>query len=110
MSGCCARTSAWTPSPTSIRSSHERWDGAGFPDGLVGEDIGLASRIVNVCGTFEDLTSHHADRPQVTVENALRELRRGSESAFDPAVVCAFIEVFTDRAGAADDALGHLSR
>jgi response regulator RpfG family c-di-GMP phosphodiesterase len=85
-----------------VRSTHEQWDGDGYPDGLIGEDIPLASRIVAVCSAFEDLTAHHAHRPMLTAEDALRDLRRESGTVYDPAVVGAFVAIFTDRAGAVD--------
>jgi diguanylate cyclase (GGDEF)-like protein/PAS domain S-box-containing protein len=73
-----------------VRSSHERFDGAGYPDGLRGERIPLASRIVFVCDAFHAMTS---DRPYCragSVEDALAELERCAGSQFDPAVVAAF--------------------
>lgn len=73
-----------------VRSSHERWDGAGYPDGLAGEAIPLAARIVAVADTFDAMTS---DRPYAAArsdEEALAELRRCAGTQFDPAVVRAF--------------------
>jgi diguanylate cyclase (GGDEF)-like protein/PAS domain S-box-containing protein len=73
-----------------VRSSHERFDGKGYPDGLGGEEIPLASRIVFVCDAFHAMTS---DRPYCvagTVEAALAELSECAGTQFDPAVVKAF--------------------
>lgn len=77
-----------------VRSSHERWDGDGYPDGLAGEDIPLGSRIVFVCTAFQDMTSERPHRDALTVEAALGELREASGTQFDPDVVRVFDEVF----------------
>jgi diguanylate cyclase (GGDEF)-like protein len=80
-----------------VRSSHERWDGAGYPDGLVGADCPLAARIVAVCDAFDAMI---ADRPYAaprSVAGAIRELRRCSGHQFDPTVVDAFEATVADR-------------
>jgi two-component system cell cycle response regulator len=74
-----------------IRSTHERFDGAGYPDGLAGEAIPLAARIVAVCDAFDAMTSTRPYRPALPVEEALAELRRCAGTQFDPAVVAAFL-------------------
>jgi two-component system, cell cycle response regulator len=76
-----------------IRSSHERFDGAGYPDGLVGEEIPLGSRIVFVCDAFVAMTSERAYRAALSEADALRELGRNAGTQFDPAVVEAFLAV-----------------
>ncbi|MDX6666370.1 MAG: hypothetical protein QOG68_2576, partial [Solirubrobacteraceae bacterium] len=72
---------------TIVRSSHERWDGGGYPDGRVGEDIPLAARIVFVCSAFQDMTTQRSHRPALTAPLALKELERCAGTQFDPAVV-----------------------
>jgi diguanylate cyclase (GGDEF)-like protein len=89
-----------------VRSSHERWDGGGYPDGKAGEDIPLASRIVFVCSAFQDMTTQRSHRPGLTAEQALQELERCSGTQFDPAVVAAFVGAFTDGSGAHGSAVG----
>jgi two-component system cell cycle response regulator len=74
-----------------VRSSHERWDGEGYPDGLTGEQIPLGARIVAVCDAFAAMTSPRAYRPTVPRPAALGELCRCAGKQFDPAVVDAFI-------------------
>jgi HD-GYP domain-containing protein (c-di-GMP phosphodiesterase class II) len=74
-----------------VRSSHERWDGQGYPDGLVGEQIPLGARIVTVCDAYAAMTSPRAYRPTIPQPVALAELARCSGAQFDPAVVDAFI-------------------
>ncbi len=76
-----------------IRSSHERHDGAGYPDGLAGGAIPLGSRIIAVCDAFDAMTSARPYRQVVSVEEALAELKRCSGSQFDPAVVDVFCDL-----------------
>lgn len=90
-----------------VRSSHERWDGGGYPDGSAGEDIPLAARIVFVCSAFQDMTTQRSHRPALTADQALRELERCAGTQFDPAVVAAFVGAFTDRSDAFGDAVEH---
>ncbi len=73
-----------------VRSSHERWDGCGYPDRLDGEAIPLGSRIIFVCDAFDAMTEDRAYQPARSREEALRELRSGAGSQFDPQVVEAF--------------------
>ena len=75
-----------------VRSSHERFDGSGYPDGLTGEQIPLGSRIVFVCSAFQDMTTARAHRAALSVDEALEELERGAGTQFDPDVVRAFRE------------------
>jgi diguanylate cyclase (GGDEF)-like protein len=74
-----------------VRSSHEWWDGSGYPDGLAGEDIPLASRIVAVCDAFQAMTSPRPYSGIRSVEDAVAELRRCAGTQFDPAIVRAFV-------------------
>jgi diguanylate cyclase (GGDEF)-like protein len=74
-----------------VRATHERWDGCGYPDGLAGEEIPLAARIVFACDAYDAMTS---ERPYAKRRNrveAIAELRRCSGTWFDPAVVEAVI-------------------
>ncbi len=75
-----------------IRSSHERVDGHGYPDGLAGEAIPLGSRIIAVCDAFDAMTSERVYRPAMSVAAALEELERNAGTQFDAAVVRAFLE------------------
>jgi HD-GYP domain-containing protein (c-di-GMP phosphodiesterase class II) len=76
-----------------VRSSHERWDGNGYPDGLCGEDIPLESRIVSACDAFDAMTTTRSYRKGMSVDVAVAELTANSGSQFDPAVVAAVLEV-----------------
>ena len=73
-----------------IRSSHERIDGRGYPDGLKGHDIPLGARIIAVCDAFDAMTSQRPYRGQTGVNPALEELRRQAGIQFDADVVEAF--------------------
>jgi HD-GYP domain-containing protein (c-di-GMP phosphodiesterase class II) len=73
-----------------VRASHERWDGRGYPDGLVGEEIPLGARIVAVCDAFSAMREPRPYGRVLSEAAALAELRRCSGTQFDPRVVEAF--------------------
>jgi diguanylate cyclase (GGDEF)-like protein len=78
-----------------VRSSHERWDGGGYPDGLAGRAIPLGSRIIAACDAFDAITSERAYSAARSSAEALAELRRHAGSQFDPEVVerlCVVVE------------------
>ena len=66
---------------------HERWDGAGYPQGLAGEDISLSSRIVAVASVFEALTTRRPYREAMKTQEALDVLRDGKGTLFDKRIV-----------------------
>jgi ribonuclease P protein subunit RPR2 len=70
-----------------VRSHHERWDGTGYPDGLVGEEIPLAARIFAVADTLDALTTDRPYRDGVSMAEAREVIAGGSGTQFDPAVV-----------------------
>jgi HD-GYP domain-containing protein (c-di-GMP phosphodiesterase class II) len=76
-----------------VRSSHERWDGTGYPDGLSGEAIPLEARIVSACDAFNAMTTTRPYRAAMPAEDARAELERNAGSQFDPAVVSALLRV-----------------
>jgi PAS domain S-box-containing protein/putative nucleotidyltransferase with HDIG domain len=78
------------------RSHHERWDGTGYPDGLAGESIPLAARIVALVDVFDALTSARAYKPAWPIEDVLNALREGSGSHFDPSLVTSLLELIGD--------------
>ena len=79
-----------------VRSCHERWDGGGYPDGLVGEEIPLAARIVFTCDAFSAMTTDRPYREAMPWEAAVTELESNAGSQFDPQVVAAFTNVISD--------------
>ena len=72
-----------------VRSSHERWDGLGYPDGARGAEIPIGARIIAACDAYDAMRSTRPYRSARTREQALAELRRGAGTQFDPAVVAA---------------------
>lgn len=76
-----------------VRSCHERWDGAGYPDRLAGEEIPLVARIVCACDAFNAMTTDRPYREARPVREALAEMDRCAGSQFDPRVVAALAEV-----------------
>jgi diguanylate cyclase (GGDEF)-like protein len=70
-----------------VRHCHERWDGAGYPDGIFGEDIPLESRIIFVCDAYHAMTTDRPYRRRVSHREALRRIAEGAGTQFDPRVV-----------------------
>jgi two-component system cell cycle response regulator len=81
---------ALVPVARLVRSSGERWDGRGYPDGLRGEEIPRGSRVIAVCGAYAAMISERPHSVAMRPERALEELRHGAGSQFDPEVVSAF--------------------
>ena len=84
-----------------VRSSHERVDGRGYPDGLAGEAIPLGSRIILVADAFDAMTSERSYGRVRSTDGALAELRRCAGTQFDRSVVGAFERVVTAQPAAA---------
>ena len=82
-----------------VRSSHERWDGGGYPDGLAGTDIPREARIVACCDAFNAMTSDRSYRAAMPLDAAIAELQANSGSQFDPDVVGALVRAI-ERYGA----------
>jgi putative nucleotidyltransferase with HDIG domain len=76
-----------------VRSSHERWDGGGYPDGLSGEAIPLEARIVAACDAFNAMTTTRSYRTAMSHADAIAELERCSGSQFDPRMVASLARV-----------------
>ena len=76
-----------------VRSSHERWDGGGYPDGLAGKQIPGGAQIISVCDSYHAMTSDRSYRKAMSQEVAIAELRAGSGTQFSPDVVAAFLRV-----------------
>ncbi len=76
-----------------VRASHERWDGAGYPDGLRSEEIPLEARIVACCDAFDAMTTNRSYRRAMPVSAALAELADNAGTQFDPHVVAALTRV-----------------
>ena len=78
-----------------VRSCHEDWDGTGYPDGLVADQIPLVARIVRVCDAFSAMTTDRSYRKGRPVADAIAELRRCSGTDFDPMIVDTLAETVT---------------
>jgi HD-GYP domain-containing protein (c-di-GMP phosphodiesterase class II) len=76
-----------------VRSSHERYDGRGYPDGLAGEAIPIESRIVSVCDAFSAMTTERPYSRAMPIDAALEELHDSAGTQFDPRVVSALEHV-----------------
>jgi putative nucleotidyltransferase with HDIG domain len=79
---------------SSVRSHHERWDGRGYPDGLVGEAIPLEARIICIADSYDAMTSARSYREQVEGKAAVAEIVRCAGKQFDPGLVEAFKRLF----------------
>ena len=75
-----------------VRSSHENFDGTGYPDRLAGDDIPLGARVIAVCDAYDAMVSDRPYRAALSHAEALDELRRCAGTQFDPAVVRAFVD------------------
>jgi putative nucleotidyltransferase with HDIG domain len=76
-----------------VRSSHEKWDGSGYPDGLVAEQIPVESAIVSCCDAFNAMTTDRSYRAAMSLDEAIEELEANAGTQFSPAVVDALMRV-----------------
>jgi len=102
-----AAAPALRPVAALVRSSHERFDGFGYPDGLSGEQIPIGSRVVAVCDAYHAMTADRAYRRGMDPREAVARLRRAAGTQFDPRVVDAFIDVIRTELPAAANAPAH---
>jgi HD-GYP domain-containing protein (c-di-GMP phosphodiesterase class II) len=79
---------------TIVRAHHERWDGAGYPDGLTAEEIPIEARIITVCDSYSAMTTDRAYRKGMSPAAALAELQRCSGTQFDPELVRQMIALY----------------
>ena len=93
-----ARTAGLEHLGETVRATHERFDGTGYPDGLAGDGIPLAARIVACADSFDAMTSSRAYRRALSFEEACTRLRGGAGSQFDPAVVAVLLGVVLEHA------------
>jgi hypothetical protein len=85
---------AMAPLLPGVRSHHENYNGRGYPDGLVGEQIPLQGRIIAVADAFDAMTSDRPYRKGMSVERALSILEEGKGTQWDPALVDLFLSTF----------------
>jgi HD-GYP domain-containing protein (c-di-GMP phosphodiesterase class II) len=87
-----ARIEAFAHLAPAVRASHERWDGDGYPDGIAGEEIPLAARIIAACDTYDAIVTDRPYRPARTPAQAREELRRVAGAQLDARVVEVLLE------------------
>jgi HD-GYP domain-containing protein (c-di-GMP phosphodiesterase class II) len=85
------RIDAFAHLAPAVRASHERWDGGGYPDGLAGEQIPLAARIIAACDTYDAIITDRPYRPARTPSQAAAELRRVAGTQLDECAVSALL-------------------
>jgi len=76
-----------------ILSHHERWDGNGYPQGLIGKDIPLLSRILSVADAYDAMTEDRLYRRAMSKEAAITEIEKNAGTQFDPDIVSIFLEL-----------------
>ncbi len=91
-----ARIDAFAHLAPAVRASHERWDGGGYPDGLAGEQIPLAARIIAACDTYDAIVTDRPYRPARTPVEATAELRRVAGTQLDEHAVDALLVELAD--------------
>jgi putative nucleotidyltransferase with HDIG domain len=79
-----------------VRSSHEKWDGSGYPDGLAGDEVPVESAIVSCCDAFNAMTTDRSYRAAMSLDDAIDELLANAGTQFSPAVVEALMRVLRD--------------
>jgi two-component system cell cycle response regulator len=85
------RIDAFAHLAPAVRASHERWDGGGYPDGLAGEEIPLAARIIAACDTYDAIVTDRPYRAARTPHEACEELCRVAGAQLDAEVVQAVV-------------------
>jgi diguanylate cyclase (GGDEF)-like protein len=101
---------ALRPVAVIVRATHERWDGLGYPDGLAGEAIPLAARIIAACDAYEAMTTDRCYRGRQDPAAAREELRRCAGRQFDPQVVEVLLDELAREAGITHSAAGVLEQ
>jgi HD-GYP domain-containing protein (c-di-GMP phosphodiesterase class II) len=84
-----------------VRHHHEKWDGSGYPDGLIGEAIPMSARIVGLADAYDAMVSDRPYRKGMPVEEAIAEMKRCAGTHFDPSLVKAFLRVLERENGKA---------
>lgn len=91
------RTAGLEALGSAVRATHEAWDGTGYPDGLAGDAIPLAARIVACADAFDAMTSDRGYRAALSGDEACRRVRAGAGGQFDPAVARTLLLIVSGR-------------
>jgi putative nucleotidyltransferase with HDIG domain len=91
------RIEGYGPVAEIIRSHHERLDGTGYPQGLIGDEIPKLSRIIAICEAYDVMTARESYRTPMTPADAFQELRRSAGTQFDPELVEVFIRTVREQ-------------
>ncbi|PZS09452.1 MAG: hypothetical protein DLM70_01620, partial [Chloroflexi bacterium] len=89
--------SAFKGSVAIVKHHHERWDGNGYPDGLKAEEIPIGARIIGVVDAFDAMTEDRPYRDGMSADEAVRRLKQGIGSQFDPRICGAFIQLLIEQ-------------
>ncbi len=92
-----SRVPQLAPTLPAVRHHHERWDGHGYPDKLVGEDIPYLARILSIADTFDAMTSDRPYRKGLPFETALYEIEKMAGTQFDPYLGKVFVEMMREK-------------
>jgi HD-GYP domain-containing protein (c-di-GMP phosphodiesterase class II) len=84
---------------TIVRATHERYDGHGYPDGLAGEQIPLAARIIAICDAYQAMTSNRGYWDALSERQARAEVQRCAGSQFDPRITRVFLDFVQSEVG-----------
>jgi len=76
-----------------VKHHHEKWDGTGYPDGLVGEEIPLLARLLGIADFFDALTSGRAYRPAMPADTAVDLIAKSSGTHFEPAMAAMIVSL-----------------
>ena len=80
-----------------VLQHHERYDGSAYPQGLKGEEINIAARILSVADVIEAMSSHRPYRPSLGIDSALEEIEKNKGTYYDPEVVEACLLLFKEK-------------
>ena len=81
-----------------VKHHHEKYSGGGYPDGLIGEQIPIGSRILAITDSYDAMTSDRIYRKKKSIEESVGELERCSGTQFDPVIVKVFLKILKENA------------
>jgi HD-GYP domain-containing protein (c-di-GMP phosphodiesterase class II) len=88
-----SRVNSLLPYRDAVKHHHERWDGAGYPDGLAREEIHPWARIISIADSFNAMVSRRAYRETISISAAILDIRKNAGKQFDPRIVEALLRI-----------------